>query len=96
MVSSLLKLRAWQSFYTTSLRVLFGLPLGLEPSTSYFIHFFPSPCLLFTTHAHTIAACFAVISRLYHLFLAFLSTPYLDLYLFLALHIRLTILISAR
>ena len=40
MVSSLLKLRAWQSFYTTSLRVLFGLPLGLEPSTSYFIHFF--------------------------------------------------------
>ena len=31
---------AWQSFCTTSLQVLFGLPLGLEPSTSYSIHFF--------------------------------------------------------
>jgi len=27
-------------FCTTSLHVLFGLPLGLEPSTSYSIHFF--------------------------------------------------------
>jgi len=27
-------------FCTTSLQVLFGLPLGLEPSTSYSIHFF--------------------------------------------------------
>jgi len=35
--SSLFKLRAWQSFCTTSFHVLFGLPLGLEPSTSYFI-----------------------------------------------------------
>ena len=32
--SSLFKLRAWQSFCTTSFHVLFGLPLGLEPSTS--------------------------------------------------------------
>ena len=38
--SSLFKLRAWQSFCTTSFHVLFGLPLGLEPSTSYSIHFF--------------------------------------------------------
>ena len=38
--SSLFKLRAWQSFCTTSFNVLFGLPLGLEPSTSYSIHFF--------------------------------------------------------
>jgi len=38
--SFLFKLRAWQSFSTTSLHVLFGLPLGLEPSTSYSIHFF--------------------------------------------------------
>jgi len=38
--SSLFKLRAWQSFWTTSLHVLFGLPLGLEPCTSYSIHFF--------------------------------------------------------
>ena len=38
--SSLFKLHAWQSFCTTSLHVLFGLPPGLEPSTSYSIHFF--------------------------------------------------------
>ena len=38
--SSLFKLRAWQSFCTTSFHALFGLPLGLEPSTSYSIHFF--------------------------------------------------------
>jgi len=38
--SSLFKLRAWQSFCTTSFHVLFGRPLGLEPSTSYSIHFF--------------------------------------------------------
>ena len=38
--SSLFKLRAWQSFCTTSFHVLFGLPLGLEPCTSYSIHFF--------------------------------------------------------
>jgi len=38
--SSLFKLLAWQSFCTTSFHVLFGLPLGLEPSTSYSIHFF--------------------------------------------------------
>ena len=36
---SLFKLRAWQSF-CTSLHVHFGLPLGLEPSTSYSKHFF--------------------------------------------------------
>jgi len=38
--SSLFKLCIWQSFCTTSLHVLFGLTLGLEPSTSYSIHFF--------------------------------------------------------
>ena len=38
--SSLFKLRAWQSFCTTSFHVVFGLSLGLEPSTSYSIHFF--------------------------------------------------------
>jgi len=38
--TSLFKLRAWQSFCTTSFHVVFGLPLGLEPSTSYSIHFF--------------------------------------------------------
>jgi len=38
--SSQFKLRSWQSFCTTSVHVLFGLPLGLEPSTLYCIHFF--------------------------------------------------------
>ena len=38
--SSLFNLCAWQSFCTTSLQVLFDLPLGLEPSTSYSIRFF--------------------------------------------------------
>jgi len=38
--SFLFKLRAWQSFCTTSLHVLCGLPLGLKPSTSYSLHFF--------------------------------------------------------
>jgi len=37
--SSLFILSAWESFCTTSVQVLFGLPLGLEPSTSYSIHF---------------------------------------------------------
>jgi len=72
--SSLFKLRAWQCFCTTSFHVLFGLPLGLEPSTSY-----SNQCLLFAAHAHTIATCFAVVSILYHLFLVFMSTSYLEL-----------------
>jgi len=38
--SSLFNLCARQSFSTISLQVFFGLPLGLEPSTSYSIHFF--------------------------------------------------------
>ena len=38
--SSVFSLRAWQSSLTTSLQVLFGLPLGLGPSTSYSMHFF--------------------------------------------------------
>ena len=40
MASSLFILRAWQSSRTTSLQDLFGLRLGLGPSTSYSIHFF--------------------------------------------------------
>jgi len=40
--SSPFNLRAWQSFCTTSIQVLFGLPLVLEPPlhTPYSIHFF--------------------------------------------------------
>jgi len=40
MASSLFNLCAWQSFRTTSVQVLFGLPLGLAASTLYSIHFF--------------------------------------------------------
>jgi len=69
----LFKLHAWQSFCTTSVHILFGLPLGLEPSTSYSMHFFTSQCLLFATHAHAIATCFAVVPRLYHLSLSLSS-----------------------
>ena len=69
--SSLFKLHAWQSFSTTALHVLFGLPLGLEPSTSYCIISSPYQCLLFKAHALTIATCFAVASILYHLFQSF-------------------------
>ena len=47
--SSLFKLRAWQSFCTTCFHVLFGLPLGLEPSTSYSIHFFTHFFIAVTT-----------------------------------------------
>jgi len=36
-IATSFKLRAWKSFCTTSFHVLFGLPLGLEPSTSYSI-----------------------------------------------------------
>jgi len=38
--SSVFSLHAWQSSLTTSLQVLFGLPHGLAPSTSYSVHFF--------------------------------------------------------
>ena len=40
MASSSFNLCAWQSSRTTSFQVFFGLPLGLEPSTSCSIHFF--------------------------------------------------------
>ena len=55
-----------------------GLPLGLEPTTSYSIHFFTQSVSSFL-FAHTIATCFAVVSILYHLFLVFVLTPYLEL-----------------
>jgi len=88
--SSLFKLRAWQSFCTTSVHVLFGLPL--------IFHTFLHPIsLLFATHAHTIATYFAVVSILYHLFLVFSLNSLLGTLSFtLTLHIYLTILISAR
>jgi len=66
-----------QPLFTTS-----GVPLGLEPSTSYSIHFFTQSVSSFcnTCPYHCIATCFAVVSRLYYVLLIFLSTPYLELY----------------
>ena len=79
--SFLFSLRARQSSLTTSLQVLFGLPLGLGPCTSYSCISSPNHHLLFTAHAHTNAACSAVIPMLYHLPLVSLSAPYLGVYL---------------
>jgi len=91
----LVQITAWQSFCITSFHVLFGLPLGLEPSPHIPYISSPNQCLLFAAHAHTIATCFAVVSILYNLFLVFFSTPYLELLSFtLTLHMHLTILIS--
>jgi len=80
--SSLFKLRAWRSLAqppSTSASV-YLLVWSLPPHNPYIS--LPNHYLLLQ-HAHTIATCFAVISRLYHLFLVFLLTPYLDLCLFL-------------
>ena len=60
--SSLFKLHAWQSFCTTSFHVLFGLPLGLEPSTSYSIHFFTQSVSSFrsTCPYHRSLFCYSI------------------------------------
>ena len=47
--SSVFSLRAWQSSLTTSLQVLFGLPLGLGPATLYSMHFFTQLSFSFRT-----------------------------------------------
>jgi len=75
--SFLFKLRAWQSFCTTSFHVLFGLPLGLEPSTSYSIHFFTQPVSSFhntCSYHHNLFCCSTKIIS------SFLSTRHLELY----------------
>jgi len=58
----------------------------------------PNHCLLFAAHDHTIATCFAVVLRLCHLILVFLSTLYSDRTLSCNFtpHIHLTILIMHR
>ena len=79
MASSLFILHAWQSSHTTSLQVIFGLPLGLGPSTSYYIHFFTQSSSSFRTfaaHAHTNAACSAAIPMLCHLYLVSLCSQW--------------------
>jgi len=96
MTSSLFKLHAWQSFCTTSVHVLFGLPLVLEPSTSYSIHFFTqslsSFCNTCPYHRNLFCCSINIISSIPSLSLnSLLGT----LSFTLTLHIHLTILISA-
>ena len=66
--SSLFNLGAWQSFSTTSLRVLFSLP-PCSGILCFILHVF----LLFTTHAHDIAACFALVPIFCHIYLISLN-----------------------
>jgi len=96
LASSLFKMRAWQSFCTTSVHVLFGLPLGLEPSTSYSIHFFTQSMSSFHNtwlyHRNLFCCSINIISSIPSLSLnSLLGT----LSFTLTLHIHLTILISA-
>ena len=94
--SSMFSLHAWQSSLTTSLQVLFGLPLGLGPSTSYSMHFFTHSSSSFRStwpYHHSLFCCNTN---------AMLSIPSLSLSSLLGNlsftlmpHIHLTILISA-
>ena len=88
---------SWQSSRTTSLPVLFGLPLGLGPSTSYSMHFFTqssssfrSTCPyqrgLFCCNTNAMSSIPSLSLSCLHGSLSFNLTP----------HIHLTILISAR
>jgi len=61
--SSLFKLRAWQSFCTSSLVYL--LVWSPPPHIPYISS--PNLCLLFATYTHTIPTYFALEPRLYHL-----------------------------
>ena len=94
---SLFSLRAWQSSLTTSLKVLFGLPLGLGPSTSYSVHFFTESSSSFrkTCQYHSSLFCCAIkaMSSIRNLSLSSLLG---SLSFNLTPHIHLTILISAR
>jgi len=94
-IASSFKLRSWQSFCTTSHHVLFGLPLGLEPPTSYSIHYFTqSLCFCNTCQYHrNLFCCINIISSIPSLSLNSLLRT---LSFTLALHVHPTILISAR
>ena len=95
--SSLFKLHAWQSLCTTSFHVLFGLPLGLEPSTSYSTHFFTQSVSSFrnTCPYHCNLFCYTI-NRISSIPSLYLNSLLRTLSTTLTLHIHLTILISAR
>jgi len=94
-------LRTWQSFCITCLQVLFGLALGLEPSTSYSIHFFTQSVFSFrntSTYHRSLFCCSTgakIISFIPDLSLTSLlgTIFYLNT---LTSRIHLTILISVR
>jgi len=95
--SSLCKLRAWQSFCTTSVQVILGLPVGLEPSTSHSIDFFTQSVSSFGNtcpyHRNLFCCSISIISSIpSHSLNSLLGA----LSFTLTLHIHLTILISAR
>ena len=97
MASSLFSLRARQSSRTTSLQVLFRLPLGLGPSTSYSMHFFTQSSSSFRSTCPYQRSLFCCNTN------AMSSIPSLSLSSLLESlsfsltpHIHLTILISAR
>ena len=77
--SSLLHLRAWQSFYINSVQVLSGLS-GLELSASYSVHFFTQSLSSFRNtcpyHRNLFCCNTEIMSTI-----PSLSTPYLKLYL---------------
>ena len=95
--SSLFSLRAWQSFSTTSLQVLFGLPLGLGPFTFYSMHFFTQSSSSFRNtwsyHRSLFCCNTNAMSSIPSLSLSSLLG---NLSFSLVPHIHLTILISAR
>ena len=95
--SSLFNLRAWQCYSTTSLQILFGLPLGLGSSTSYSIHFFTQSSSSFRSTCSYYRNLFCcntnVMPSIPNLSLSSLLG---NLSFTLMPHIHLTILISAR
>ena len=97
MASSLFSLRAWQSSRSTSFQVLFGLPLGLEPSTSYSMHFFTQSSSSFrSTCPYQRSLFYCNINAMSSIPSLSLSSLLGSVSFSLTPHIHLTILISAR
>ena len=78
MASSVFSLRAWQSSLTTTLQVLFGLPLGLGPSASNCICS-PSRYLLFCSTRLYQRSLFCCNTNAMSSILVSLSAPYLGI-----------------
>jgi len=72
--SSLFKFRAWQSFAQLLSMSSFVYLFAFSPPLHTPYVSLTNQCLLFATHANTIATCFAVVPRLHNLFLVSLSS----------------------